>query len=48
MHFSLATVGRKLEKHDGVGPGFDYLRLGLALLIFNAHAGIIFNPYGAG
>jgi peptidoglycan/LPS O-acetylase OafA/YrhL len=32
------TIGNELDKHDGVGPGFDYVRLGLAVLIFYGHA----------
>ena len=38
-----ATIGSVLAANRGLGPGFDYVRLGLALLIFNAHAGAITN-----
>jgi peptidoglycan/LPS O-acetylase OafA/YrhL len=31
------TVGNELNKYAGVGPGFDLLRIGLALLIFHLH-----------
>ena len=37
------TVGGVLSENRGIGPGFDHLRLLLALLIFNAHAGAIVN-----
>jgi peptidoglycan/LPS O-acetylase OafA/YrhL len=43
-----ATIHDRLCQHGGVGPGFDLLRLGLALLIFNAHAGAILNPQSSG
>ena len=38
-----ATIGSVLDANKGLGPGFDYVRLGLALIIFNAHAGAITN-----
>ncbi len=44
----MATFGDRLSKFSGIGPGFDYLRLGLALVIFNAHAGAIFRASSAG
>ncbi len=35
------SVGAILARNKGVGPGFDYLRVALALLIFIVHVGAI-------
>jgi peptidoglycan/LPS O-acetylase OafA/YrhL len=32
------TIGSILERNRGIGPGFDWLRIGLSLLIFYSHA----------
>jgi peptidoglycan/LPS O-acetylase OafA/YrhL len=32
------TIGSVLDRNRGVGPGFDWLRIGLSLLIFYSHA----------
>src|SRR5271154_3315211 len=38
-----SSIGSVLKIYSGVGPGYDYLRLGLALVIFNAHAMAIWH-----
>ncbi len=38
-----ATVGSLLGQTRGIGPAFDYMRLALALLIFNSHASAIIH-----
>ncbi|MFC0687139.1 acyltransferase family protein [Novosphingobium clariflavum] len=32
------TIGQALDRYRGIGPGFDLLRIGLALYIFYGHA----------
>jgi peptidoglycan/LPS O-acetylase OafA/YrhL len=32
------TIASVLDRHRGIGPGFDWLRIGLSLLIFYCHA----------
>ena len=39
----MRSVGRQLEDHKGVGPGFDAVRIGLAFLILYIHCSLL-NP----
>lgn len=34
----MMSFGERLERHSGLGPGFDFLRVALAVLIVAAHA----------
>lgn len=38
------TIGSELERHGGAGPGFDFLRLFLALFIFYGHTKLLTQP----
>ena len=38
------TIGSVLDRHRGVGPGFDLLRVVLALMVFYVHTKSISNP----
>jgi peptidoglycan/LPS O-acetylase OafA/YrhL len=37
------TFGETLERHRGIGPGFDFLRIGLATTIVMTHACLLSN-----
>lgn len=43
----MATIGGLLERYRGVGPGFDFLRVGLALIIVAFHSLTVTNHYFA-
>ncbi|WP_458760204.1 acyltransferase family protein [Afipia sp. TerB] len=34
----MQTIGSALERHNGLGPGFDFLRIALALLVVLSHS----------
>jgi len=43
----MPTIGNVLERHRGIGPGFDFLRISLALLILFTHStDIVTGLYG--
>jgi peptidoglycan/LPS O-acetylase OafA/YrhL len=35
------SIGQLLDDYKGVGPGFDFLRFGLAFMIFYAHTSVV-------
>ena len=37
----METIGQRLERCGGVGPGFDVVRLGLALLVLYIHSSLL-------
>lgn len=45
--FESKTIESLLDANRGIGPGFDHLRLALALLIFNVHASAVINGRSA-